>query len=559
VAVPAGLRGGLAAGVLYVVLVQPNHPGAMTWGALAVFPLELPVLLLALVALPASRVTTVLRLLLVAALVTLAVLKAADYGTYVAFNRGFNAVTDWHLAAAAFELGRGTLGTGTALLAAAGALLAVLALAVIVWWATGVWAAVTPRPGLRVAAAVLAVPALALATAEIAQARGHWRAPLAPPGAAFTARVGLERTEQWRATRADLAAFRAAAAHDAFRDAAPLYDRLRGADVVLTYVESYGRSSFENPLYVESHTGTLRGIEARLAERGLAMRSGWLTAPTIGGQSWLAHGTVASGMWLDTQARYRALLASDRRTLFHHAQEAGLRTVAVMPAHVFPWPEGDFFGFDAVYDAAGLGYAGEPFNWVTMPDQFTLAAFDRLERGRAGRPPLFAQIVLISSHAPWLPVPPVIGWDEIGDGTVFNRWARTGDPPEVVWRDPDRVREKFRLAIDYSLQTVGAYAELHADANALTVVVGDHEPARFVAGTDGFDVPVHLIGPPELIALFDGWGWTPGLVPDAALPAWRMDALRDALLAALATGAPARSAAAGEVRAAQRAVPGPAR
>jgi hypothetical protein len=72
-------------------------------------------------------------------------------------------------------------------------------------------------------------------------------------------------------------------------------------------------------------------------------------------------------------------------------------------------------------------------------------------------------------------------------------------------------------------------------------------------------VPVHLIGPPELIALFDGWGWTPGMIPDAALPASRMDALRDALLAALATGAPARSAAPGEVRAAQRAVPGPAR
>ena len=32
---------GLAALVLHLALVQPNHPAAMAWDALAVFPLEL--------------------------------------------------------------------------------------------------------------------------------------------------------------------------------------------------------------------------------------------------------------------------------------------------------------------------------------------------------------------------------------------------------------------------------------------------------------------------------------------------------------------------------------
>jgi hypothetical protein len=36
----------VAALVLHLVLIQPNHPAAATWGALAVFPLELPVILL---------------------------------------------------------------------------------------------------------------------------------------------------------------------------------------------------------------------------------------------------------------------------------------------------------------------------------------------------------------------------------------------------------------------------------------------------------------------------------------------------------------------------------
>ena len=56
------------------------------------------------------------------------------------------------------------------------------------------------------------------------------------------------------------------------------------------------------------------------------MRSAWLTSPIFGGQSWLAHATLLSGLAIDNQGRYRALLASPRRTLLHLAQGAGWRT-----------------------------------------------------------------------------------------------------------------------------------------------------------------------------------------------------------------------------------------
>ena len=97
-----------------------------------------------------------------------------------------------------------------------------------------------------------------------------------------------------------------------------------------------------------------------------------------------------------------------------------------------------FSGFDAIYNADDLGYQGQPFNWVTMPDQFTLAAFERLELSRPDRAPLVAQIALVSSHAPWVPVPELLPWDTLGDGQEFDQWALSGDPPEVVWRDHDR-------------------------------------------------------------------------------------------------------------------------
>lgn len=527
----------LATLVLHLVLIQPNHPGAMTWGALALFPLELPAILAALVLTGKALAGLVLRAALVTVLIVIALLKLADFGTFIAFNRGFNIVVDFNLVEAGWVLLQGSVGPALAFAALGAALAVVAGVIAALWWASGVWAGLPSPKGTRLVAAFVFVAASSVAVAEIGQVRRAWTlpAPVADwiPGAAFTARVGLERAEQIRDTRADLARFRTAARMDPMLGRGPFFDRLGGRDLILVYIESYGRSSFENPLYVPTHTGTLRRIEADLSARGLAMRSAWARAPMVGGQSWLAHGSVASGLWLDSQGRYRALLASPRRTLFHFAQDAGLRTVAVMPAHIFPWPEGRFFSFDAIYNAPDLGYAGAPFNWITMPDQFTLNALDRLERSRSDRDPLFAQVALVSSHAPWVPVPELVDWDAIGDGTIFNQWALSGDPPEVVWRDNDRVRDQFRQAIDYSLQSLGAWAARHAGDPPLIIALGDHEPARFVSGVAGYDVPIHVIGPPDLVSAFDALGWTAGLVPDPNLPAHSMDTLRDLLLTTL--------------------------
>ena len=532
----------VALAVLYLVLVQPNHPQAMTWGALTIFPLELPVIVAALLALGQSWSAFALRSVLVVLLWTIAVLKLADFTTFTAFNRGFNLAVDYHLAPAGWMLVQGTLGTWMAGLAVGGGVLALVALACALWWATGAIARFAMPRHVRPVALAL-VPVLAVPpVAEIGAARGAWVLPdaLRPPGAAFTARVGLERVEQALVARADLGRFRKAALTDPVRGRTPFFDRLAGRDLILVYIESYGRSSHDNPLYAQTHETTLRVAQQAIAQAGLDMRSGWARAPMVGGQSWLSHGTVASGLWLDTQSRYRALLASPRRTLFHFAQQAGRRSVAIMPAHVLPWPEGAYFGFDAIYNAPDLGYRGQPFNWVTMPDQFTLTAFERLELSRRDRAPLVAQVVLVSSHAPWVPVPEMVPWDAVGDGRIFDKWALSGDPPNVVWRDHDRVRDQFRRAIDYSLRTVGDWAARQGrdpDRAPLIVVMGDHEPARFVSGTEDYDVPLHVIGPPDLVALFDGLGWASGLLPTAESAPVPMDALRDLLLTRLGSGA----------------------
>jgi hypothetical protein len=179
-----------------------------------------------------------------------------------------------------------------------------------------------------------------------------------------------------------------------------------------------------------------------------------------------------------------------------------------------------------------------------MPDQFTLASLERQLLGPAPRAPVFAEIALISSHAPWTPIPPLLPWEALGDGRVFDPFAAAGDPPDVVWRDNDRVREQYRLSLDYVLRTVGSFAERRAASGPLFVVLGDHQPAAFVSGDDsGRDVPIHVIGPPALVARLEAWGWTPGLIPAPDAPVWPMSAFRDRFLAAFGA-APQMQAAA---------------
>ncbi len=536
----AGLVG--AAALLHLVLIQPNHPNAMTWGALRLFPLELPVILFVLLAWPGRA--PVLRALLVGLLSLVVIFKTADYANFVAYNRVFNPATDMGLIRAAYELGTGALGPVLGNLVAVGAALVPFVLAGALWWATGRLVRLQPPAGWalvwRGGFGVLAVLAAVVMVGQIGAAKGQWALPVKPPGAAFTARLAYDRVGLYRVTQAEVAAFVAAAQSDPFAAASPLFDRLAGRDVVFIFIESYGRASFDNPLYIPTHSATLRAAETELAQiEGVAMRSGWMTAPMTGGQSWLAHTSIASGLWISNQIRYRALLASPRKTLFQLATQAGYHTATVVPAITRDWPEGPRIGFETILAKDDLGYQGLPFNWVTMPDQFTLTAYDRLlaKAPRDGRP-LFAEISLISSHAPWVPVPELIDWDDVGDGTVFNEIAQSDDPPNVVWRDHDRVRDQYRRAIDYALQTSLSYVARQGEDMPLFIILGDHQAAEFVAQGPSFDVPVHVIGRSEVVAMIDQWGWTTGLLPDETLPAWSMDLFRDRFLRAYSTGGP---------------------
>jgi hypothetical protein len=326
-------------------------------------------------------------------------------------------------------------------------------------------------------------------------------------------------------------------ADDAFATASggELLTGLRGKDVLIVFVESYGRVAIEDPAISPEVNGVLtRGTDS-LRAAGFSSRSAFLTSPTFAGISWLAHGTLQSGLWIDSQQRYNHLLQSDRLTLSAAFKRAGWRTVAAAPANTEDWPEGaSFYDYDTIYDQRNVGYSGPSFSYASMPDQYTLAAFQRNELAQPHRSPVMAEIDLVSSHGPWAPLPRMVDWSAVGDGSIFADMPAQGQSPDELLGDPDKTKAAYGQSIQYSMSTLISFVETFADDNLVVVAVGDHQPAAVVSGPGASrDVPITIIAhDPDVMRRVASWGWQPGMLPNSDAPVWPMDAFRDRFLTA---------------------------
>lgn len=338
----------------------------------------------------------------------------------------------------------------------------------------------------------------------------------------------------------ELARLQHAIATDPLAHEPPSLARLAGVDVALVFIESYGQVALNRPPFAAPLQAELRAWGERLEAAGLHLASGLLASPTIGGQSWLAHATVRTGLRIDHEAAWHLLLTQPRTTLIDLFRRTGHHTWLVMPAITRPFPESRRFGFDHVLFAADLGYAGPPFGFAAAPDQFTLAVVARqlFTQPAALRAPVFAEIVLTTSHAPFTPVPDLLPWEEIGDGQSFARFVADAQSPSAIWSSPEQVRTAYARALRYSLAAAFAFAAHVADRCLLVLILGDHPPAMAIGGEADRAVPVHIAtGAPELLdPLLRHTGWVRGMVPDAAAAPLGMEEVRDLFVRAFGSG-----------------------
>ncbi|MFI7576310.1 sulfatase-like hydrolase/transferase [Micromonospora sp. NPDC049497] len=519
----------LAALLVLLALTAPYDFGRLSPGAFVRIPLEALLLVALLLALP-PRGRRLVATLAGVALGLLFLVKLLDLGFSASLSRAFDLVLDWALLDEAFGFVSESYGRPGAIGAAVALALVAVGLPVLVTLSMLRLSHLVVRhhTGTTRTVAVLVVVWVACAAFGVQVAPGvpvaDTSATTLANGHGFQVRLRLNDRKTFSTTIND----------DAFRDTPgdQLLTALRGKNVVVAFVESYGRDAVEDPEFAPQVGAVLDGGTNRLRAAGYSAQSGFLTSPTFGGGSWLAHATLLSGLWIDNDQRHRTLLASDRMTLGGAFQRADWQTVGVMPAVTRAWPEGSFYGYDRFYDANTLAYRGPKFSFGTMPDQYTLSSWQRLERARPDGPATMTELALVSSHSPWTPVPPLVDWADVGDGAIFQDAAEGGRGEGR--RSAKRIRADYRQSIEYTLNTLVSYVETYGDDDLVFIFLGDHQPAPVITGENAsHDVPISIITRDRAVLdRISGWGWQDGLKPGPQAPVWRMDAFRDRFLTA---------------------------
>jgi hypothetical protein len=290
-------------------------------------------------------------------------------------------------------------------------------------------------------------------------------------------------------------------------------DKLKGANVYLFFVESYGHTIFGNHQHFQKIGRFLDTFEENLTTRGFSMCSTFFNSPTYGGTSWLAHATLAGGVHLSNHMNYNLFITSKAKTIARFFNAAGYRTISAMPGTLWPWPEGAFFGYQQKYYAWNFDYQGPTYGWSPMPDQYVLDYIYRHEI-RDRPKPLFIEFILVSSHAPFHLQPPYLrDWSQIGDGTVYHEKETITFP--IVWPDLSNASQAYVTAIIYEFNVITDFIKSYLSDDSLIFILGDHQPNVQITGKDQpWSVPIHVISRDrELLEPFYKRGYTPGLIP----------------------------------------------
>jgi hypothetical protein len=299
-------------------------------------------------------------------------------------------------------------------------------------------------------------------------------------------------------------------------------------------IESYGRASLRPTVRVR-YREFLSDIGRRMSEDGWKMATGLSEAPVMGGRSWLADGTLLSGIQIRYESEFRHLspLFSEMTTLPGFFRQRGYDTVLMRPKDLAR-PGVDLvnhFNYKKTIFSKDLSYTGEPYGWVESPDQYALGHIrDEVMPTLEGPEFIFAH--LASSHIPWDDLPPIVDdWRSLGGDTPQKKPGNVQDLNEAQIRfqlerfkrqDHVRVRrlrptaanvDDYLDAVMYSIEVTIRHIEAMTDPPDLVIMMGDHQPPLYKKNDD-FTVPVHVFARKErLLAEFRKQGFNKGIQP----------------------------------------------
>jgi hypothetical protein len=529
----------LAALLVWFALVGPDQLDRLGPGAFLRIPIEGLVIVAVSLILPA-RARGILAVITGVLLGLLTVVKILDMGFFAALDRPFQPVTDWSYFGPAVGVLRDSVGQTWAVVAVILAILLIVAVLVFVTLSLVRLTRLTARHRAASARTIAALGIVWILCAVF----GVQVTSGAPVASTSAAGLAYDQVREVHAGIRDQQKFAGTlASSDSFRNTptADLLTGLRGKDVIVAFVESYGRIAVQGSAFSPQVDAVLNAGTSSLRAAGFSSQSAFLTSPTFGGISWLAHSTLQSGLWIDNQQRYNQLVASDRFTLSDAFKQAGWRTVGDIPSDEGDFAQGtSFYHYDKQYNSQNVGYVGPKFSYAAMPDQYILSAFQRMELAAPNHPPVMAEIDLVSSHTPWAPLPRMVPWNQVGNGSIFDSMPAQGQSPTAVWRNANQVKAAYGQSIQYSLSALISFVQTFHDNNLVLVLLGDHQPATIVSGSGGsHDVPITIIAhDPNVLSRISSWGWQDGMLPGPQAPVWPMDAFRNRFFTAFGSQPP---------------------
>ena len=527
----AGIGTGFATALVLFALIAPNRLSHFTPAAFARIPIEALIIVALALVLP-TVVRRVAGIIVGLALGLLLVVKLTDIAFNEVLARPFDLVFDWSFLGPGVDYLGDSIGEFGAILAVIGACLLVVAL--LVFTTVSVLRLsrllVSRRPTVTRNVAVLGVAWLVCAVLGVQFTQGTAVASRAASDTVY------DEVKRVHAGLLDPEQFAKEASVDRFRytPGEELLTGLRGKDVLLNFVESYGRVAIEDPLIAPGVDAKLNAGTAKLKAAGFQSRSGFLSSSTFGGGSWLAHASMQSGLWINNQQRYDELTAGNRMSLTKAFKRAGWNTFGASPQINRDWPEGEYFGYDNMYTWNNLQYKGPTFAYSKMPDQYLLQHLQNAELAKPNRKPVMGEIDLTSSHTPWAPLPSMVDWKDVGDGKVYGPQHAHGTRGKDIWPDVPKVKKAFGQSIEYVIDSLVSYVQTYGDENLVLIFLGDHQPAPIVSGEDAtHDVPITIIAKdPAVMKRITKWGWQDGLNPAPNAPVWKMSKFRDRFLTA---------------------------
>ena len=319
----------LAVLLTWAALVAPDQPSRLTPSAFMRVPIEGLVVIALALALPVTA-RRLLAWIVGPVLGLVVIMKIVNFGFFATFDRPFDPVGDWSYTGIGIETMRESIGGTGANLAIAGA--AVLCVGVVVLMTLAVRrltrvAAVHPRWSLQAVTALGVVWVLCwVFSAQLVSGT--------PIASASAAGLAVDEVRAVQAGLEDNAIFANEIIRDRFRNTPgdQLLTGLRGKDVILAFVESYGKVAVQDSSLAPRVGAVLDRGTKRIQAAGFSSRSAFLTSSTFGGASWLAHSTLHSGLWVNSQRRYYQLVETNRFTLSRAFKRAGWRTVDDVPS-----------------------------------------------------------------------------------------------------------------------------------------------------------------------------------------------------------------------------------